>query len=543
MLPIRTYGFPLDQGLIRRPGRLVNDREGRAAMPEADLRPAAVAPEAELEASQAADDAQRPSFVSRTFGRWRQALWDIAAGARLPFVGGSDPDLPEEQADKLRSQMRECLEARGGEVLARAQAANIATAYLTLSRTGKARFFGILAREFGVERAEVDRAIADYQAAEEEPVKLVAERQLRRALVTPGMRLLTKFNALPEGLRFLIVMRADLLGLRGDDPALDALDRDFRHLLATWLDIGFLTRQRLTWESPASLLEKIIEYEAVHEVRSWSDLRHRLDGDRRCYAFFHPSLPREPLIFVQVALVEGLEGRIEPLLDERRSPLDPAEAETAIFYSITSTLDGLRGISFGNFLIKQVVDDLARDQPNLKQFATLSPMPGFLGWLAAQPEEAILGKGARAALAGAPGDGGAAKALAHGGWMADQEMARALQEPLTRAAAHYLIARTETGQPIDPVARFHLGNGARIERLNWAADTSRLRIEQSAGVMVNYLYPRPEIEANHEAFASRRVITVSSQIADLLKAAPEDVRRLTRISRRGSAFGRMIRRG
>jgi malonyl-CoA decarboxylase len=509
-------------------------------MSEAGSRPHATPPKAE--ASPGGEEAPRPSFVSRTFGRWRQALWDIAAGARLPFLSGSEPDLPEEQADRLRSQMRECLEARGGEVLARAQAANIATAYLALSRTGKARFFEILAREFGVERAEVDRAIAGYEAAEEEELKLTAERQLRRALVTPGMRLLTKFNALPEGLRFLIVMRADLLRLRGEDAALDALDRDFRHLLATWLDIGFLTRQRLTWESPASLLEKIIEYEAVHEVRSWSDLRHRLDGDRRCYAFFHPSLPREPLIFVQVALVEGLEGRIEPLLDESRAPLNPAQADTAIFYSITSTLDGLRGISFGNFLIKQVVDDLAHDLPNLRQFATLSPMPEFLRWLATQPEDAVLGEDGRAALAGVAGAGGTvAEALARGDWMADQEAARALQEPLTRAAGRYLITRTGQGQPVDPVARFHLGNGARIERLNWAADSTRLRIEQSAGLMVNYLYHRLEIDANHEAFASRGMITVSPQIADLLKGAPDDLRRLTRISRRGSALGRMIR--
>ncbi len=510
--------------------------------PRASSAPAVLPVPAEVPAPEAPP--ARPSLVGRTLARWTRALRDIAAGARLPFIGDADPNLPDDQAERLRSQIRDCLNARGGEVLARGQAANIASAYLGLSPTGRARFFAILANDFGVERGEVDQAVENYRAAADEPARLVTERALRRALVTPAMRLLTKFNALPDGMRFLVNMRADLLALRSDDPRLRALDDDFRHLLATWCDVGFLTRRRLTWESPASLLEKIIEYEAVHEIRSWSDLRHRLDGDRRCYAFFHPSLPNEPLIFVQVGLVEGLAGQIEPLLDEHRPALEPRRADSAIFYSITSTLDGLRGISFGNFLIKQVVDDLARDLPNLKQFATLSPLPGFLAWLESEPAAAWISRSQRqrlmAALPGA--DGSLAGTLGATEWVDDAELGEMLKEPLIRAAARYLVERSGAGLPIDPVARFHLGNGARIERLNWLADPSARRLRQSAGIMVNYLYHPAEIEDNHEAYASRRLITLAPEIQDLLKGLPGDLAALVRISRRGSRLGRMMRR-
>ncbi len=530
------------------PGQL---SESRPARPVGTLPATIPAPAAEAMATAAPTEAEPdlPSLVGRTLGRWSRALREIAAGTLLPLAGGDDPDLPAEQAERLGAEMRACLEARGGEVLARAQAASIASVYLGLSATGRARFFGLLAREFGVERARVEQAIARYRSAVDEPARLNAERALRRSLVTPGMRLLTKFNALPEGMEFLVDMRADLLTLASDDPQLRALDEDFRHVLATWCDVGFLTLQRLTWDSPAALLEKIIEYEAVHEVRSWRDLRHRLDGDRRCYAFFHPSLPTEPLIFLQVALVEGLAGHIEPLLDENSPGLDPKRADCAIFYSITNTLYGLRGISFGNFLIKQVVDDLAHDLPNLKQFATLSPMPGLLGWLERQPEDAWLDPEQRRALAatrpateGPEIEGGLAAALGQGGWLERSELVLALEAPLIRAAARYLVERDDAGLPLDAVARFHLGNGARIERLNWLADTGGRRLKQSAGVMVNYLYQPAEIEPNHEAFASRRLITVAPEINDLLKGAPDEVAALVQISRRGSRLGRMIGR-
>jgi malonyl-CoA decarboxylase len=253
-------------------------------------------------------------------------------------------------------------------------------------------------------------------------------------------------------------------------------------------------------------------------------------------------LPTEPLIFLQVALVQGLAGQIEPLLDEDGPGLEPERADTAIFYSITNTLAGLRGISFGNFLIKQVVDDLAHDLPNLKQFATLSPMPGLLAWLERQPAEAWLDGEPRRALAGAGLEGGLAAALGQDDWLGRLELAEELAAPLVRAAARYLVERNGAGLPLDPVARFHLGNGARIERLNWRADSTPRRLKQSAGMMVNYLYHPAEIEQNHEAFASRRLITVAPEINDLLKGAPEEVAALVRISRRGGRLGRMIGR-
>jgi malonyl-CoA decarboxylase len=482
------------------------------------------------------------TLVGRALSRWSRAIRDIAASARLPFLSGVDPDLGPDQADRLRAEMRACLEARGGEVLARAQAAGIASVYLGLSAIGRARFFELLAAEFPVERTEVDRAIARYQDAGGGADKLAAERALRRALVSPGMRLLTKFNALPEGTRFLIDMRAHLLALNSQDPHLHALDADFRHLLATWFDVGFLRRARLTWDSPASLLEKIIAYEAVHEIRSWQDLHHRLDGDRRCFAFFHPSLPDEPLIFLQVALVEGLAGRVAPLLDQDVPTVPPARADTAIFYSITNTLYGLRGISFGNFLIKQVVDDLARDLPNLKQFATLSPMPRLRAWLEDAPPGSWLDdRQQRALLAAAPAADPSA-ALADPAWLEDPAVVTLLEEPLVRAAARYLTARGADGLPIDPVARFHLGNGARIERINWLADRSPRRLAQSAGLMVNYLYDRPEIEQNHEAFARSQLITVAPGIYDLLKSSADEATAEVRVSRRASRLGRMILR-
>lgn len=465
-----------------------------------------------------------PSFVGRTFARWRQAIWEIAASSRFPFVGGSDPDLGGEQADRLRSELWACVEARGGEASARARAAGIASTYLALSRIGRVRFFRILGEEFGVDRERVQRCIEALEAATGEDDRLRAERGLRQALVPPSMRLLTKFNALPNGLQFLIDMRAVLLDAKTDDVTLGALDTEFRQLLATWFDVGFLTRRRLTWDSPASLLEKIIAYEAVHEIGSWTDLRYRLDGPRRCYAFFHPSLPNEPLIFVQVALADGLAGEIKSLLDERRPEVNPEAANTAIFYSITNTLEGLRGISFGSFLIKQVVDDLAHDLPNLKFFATLSPLPGFVRWLVEQTEESVLMTKERDLLR-ARTDAPLGEIAGTAAWLGEPALAELLDEPLTRAAARYLVTRSErSGSPVDPVARFHLGNGARIERLNWAADDSPLRIQQSAGLMVNYLYHRPEIEANHEAYASKGIITVSPEIADLLKKGSDQDR-------------------
>jgi malonyl-CoA decarboxylase len=304
-----------------------------------------------------------------------------------------------------------------------------------------------------------------------------------------------------------------------DDEAIAGLERDLKRLLAAWFDVGFLELRRVTWDSPASLLEKLARYEAVHRVRGWADLKNRLDSDRRLYAFFHPRMASEPLIFIEVALVQGLADSIDRLLDERAPVGDPQAADAAIFYSISNAQAGLAGISFGDFLIKRVVDELGREFPRLKIFATLSPLPGFRRWLddrlAAAPDS-FLADGERAALGGAAT---LAAAIAGDAWARDEARRAALAAPVLRAAARYLVeARREDGLPADPVARFHLANGAEIHRLNWAADLSANGLRQSLGVMVNYRYALDAIEARHEAYARDGAIAAAPSVARLARA-------------------------
>src|SRR5258708_3096859 len=319
----------------------------------------------------------------RTLNNLRGAWRDIAESARSAIGAPPRPELPREDAERLREQMQNCLDGRGGEVSARARAADLGRTYLGLNATGRERFLRILAESFDVDRGAVDAAcerLAQAEGAE----RLRAERALRRALEPPRVRLLTQFNALPEGVKFLVDMRAELMRLSREDAELGALEQDLKALLAGWFDIGFLELRRIDWESPAALLEKLTVYEAVHEIRGWTDLKNRLEADRRCFAFFHPRMPDEPLIFVEVALTRGIAASIHPLLAENAPISDPASADTAIFYSISNCQNGLAGISFGNFLIKRVVDNLAAELPKLRNFATLSPVPGFRRWLAAR---------------------------------------------------------------------------------------------------------------------------------------------------------------
>jgi malonyl-CoA decarboxylase len=299
--------------------------------------------------------------------------------------------------------------------------------------------------------------------------------------------LLTQFTSLPEGVKFLVDMREELGVLAKNDPVVGCLADDLKTLLAGWFDVGFLELHRITWRSPALILEKIMAYEAVHAIQGWADLKNRLDNDRRLYAFFHPRMPDEPLIFVEVALTRGMAGNVQKLLDEHAPVEDIDKADTAIFYSINNAQRGLNGISFGNFLIKKVVDALIHELPNLKTFATLSPIPGFRGWAE------------KNGLAGALDGAGEAALL-----------------PLV---ARYLNElNPDTGKVRDPVAQFHLSNGARMERLNWSADASAKGLAQSCGVMVNYLYRLSDIEANHEAYTGQGKVAASTTIKALLKA-------------------------
>jgi malonyl-CoA decarboxylase len=423
------------------------------------------------------------------------------------LMGGSAERvaLTTRGVEQLRAQLRECAEGLGGEVSARSRAARLAETYLRLNDEGRQRFLKLIALEFGPDPARVASAHKDYQKAVGTPEQWKAEAALRGAMRSSRIRILTQFNAMPQGVKFLVDLRADLLRYLENDRELAVLDRELESRLSAWFDVGFLELQRITWNSPAALLEKLIEYEAVHEIRSWTDLKNRLDSDRRLYAFFHPRMPAEPLIFVEVALTDHLADNVQALLDENAPVFDNRKADTAIFYSISNTQVGLRGVSFGNFLLKRVIDDLKRDFPKLAHFATLSPMPGMAAWVRKNPQ-----------LLAEIGIDLSLDELSTGAWAQDKKRVRSLRDPLGRLGARYLATAKqgggESGPPQDPVSRFHLGNGARIERLNYLGDSSAKGFRQSFGLMVNYLYSPDDIETNLEAFAGQGTIAMSANV-------------------------------
>jgi malonyl-CoA decarboxylase len=314
------------------------------------------------------------------------------------------------------------------------------------------------------------------------------------------------------------------LALPDRAPALDDLDADLRDLLATWFDTGFLDLARITWDSPAALLEKLIAYEAVHEIQSWDDLRHRVESDRHLYALFHPRMPEEPLAFVEVALVKGIARNVQALLDGSAPSAEAEAADTAIFYSISNTQKGLRGISFGEFLIKRVVQRLSTELPRIKTFATLSPVPGFCAWLDEAPKEIVEAAFSEAERGGVRALGGSddpqaalLAVLARAGWPQDPVVCKALEAPLLRLGARYFQERRGNGEPIDAVARFHLKNGARLEHLNWLGDTSAQGLARSAGLMVNYRYAPGEMERNHEAYMNEGRIAMGAEVKALVR--------------------------
>lgn len=448
---------------------------------------------------------------------WRRigSLWrDMAA----TVAGESDDDIA--------AQMRACLDARGGEVSTRNRAARLAEAYVALDEEGRLSFFRTLA-SFDSDPEEVATAMHAVSEATDEAGQAAARVRLRRALEPPRVRLLTQFTTIPDGMKFLVDMRAALLRHTRGDPALSALEADFRTLLATWFDVGFLELRHIDWDSPASLLEKIVGYEAVHQIRSWRDLKNRLDVDRRCYGFFHPRMPDEPLIFVEVALMRGLADSIQRLLDESAPHEDPRGADTAIFYSISNCHRGLDGISFGNFLIKRVVELLGTELRNLKSFATLSPLPGFRRWLdetlPTMPEDAFSREETDALKAVVPdaatGPAALAAIIARRGWSREAAVREAVETVLPRLGARYLVLESHPKgrRARDPVAHFHLSNGARVERINWLADTSDKGMKESAGLMVNYLYDPAKIEVWHEAYAGERKRTASTAVRKLAR--------------------------
>jgi malonyl-CoA decarboxylase len=313
-----------------------------------------------------------------------------------------------------------------------------------------------------------------------------------------------------------------LLPLVGKDASLRGLEYDLKQILSSWFDIGLLDLVEINWNSPAAILEKLIAYEAVHKVRSWDDLKNRLDADRRVFAFFHNKMPDEPLIFVHVALVEGLSDNVQVLLDEQSPVSDSKSADTAIFYSISNAQKGLAGISFGNFLIKRVVDKLSREFTKIKHYSTLSPVPGFRAWLEpmlAKSDHGLLRpreiKDIVSLIKSDDPSYGLLKLL-DSEWHLDKKMVEKLKPILMRLCAHYLLNEKKKQTALDPVAHFHLTNGARLERINWLGDTSAKGIKQAAGIMVNYYYDLDDIDDNHEDYVTEGTIIASRQVRGLV---------------------------
>jgi len=399
-----------------------------------------------------------------------------------------------------------------GEASGVAIARHILDTYRRLGEADRRAFFAFLASNLKPDGDVLRRAAEAFLAAPGDASLM----QLQEAVESPRQEFFRRLNLAPGATAEIVAMRRDLLGLPDRDAALDSVDTDLRHLLYSWFNRGFLVLRRIDWQTPAAILEKIIRYEAVHEIQGFEDLRRRLDpADRRCFAFFHPSLVDEPLIFVEVALTDDFPHSIQAVLNEVRKVDAAGAPTTAAFYSISNCQEGLRGISFGNFLIKQVVEELAREQPQLKTFVTLSPVPQFASWLDGVMADAT-------ADAASESDRVALQVLRDPGWLEEPEEDEGLKDTLMALAAHYfLLAKARDGRPVDPVARFHLGNGARLERINWLGDVSEKGMREAHGLMVNYRYDLKEIEKNHEAYANDAIVAASRAVRQLLRAPPK----------------------
>lgn len=442
----------------------------------------------------------RPITLSRMLESILEAGRDILERRRAD--GKRHLGQPEELGEQCREQLNHRGEASGLFL-----ASEILAAYEALPPEGRLRFFELLNKDFSADPDAVMRAAELYRNEPSfERLAVVA-----KAVEAPRQKLFRRLNMAPGGTSRLVEMRGQLLEALEERPELRPLESDLRHLLIEWFNRGFLVLDRIDWSSSARVLEKIIEYEAVHEINGWEDLRGRLQDDRRCFAFFHPAMPDDPLIFVEVALTNSNAEAIQPLIASDREIGDARKADTATFYSVSNCHRGLQGISFGNFLIKQVTEDLRHDLENIKHFETLSPVPGFRRWLESSVadeerpdsllEDLRLGN---AFLQSLPNS-------------VETELSEKVRDALLRLCAHYLLSEKRDDEPLDPVARFHLGNGASLERINWAADDSAAGMDRSVGIMVNYVYRLNEIEKNHEAYFTDGQIATSSTVRKLAK--------------------------
>ena len=395
-----------------------------------------------------------------------------------------------------------------GEVSGASRAREALAAYDDLSEAAMEHFFGALVAEFSPDPQQIIRAADCYR---DQPTQ-ESLNELQRVVEPPRQELFRRLNRAPGGTATLLAIRQRVLRGLKSHPDWRVIEADLVHLFSSWFNRGFLTLERIDWNTPAIVLEKLIDYEAVHEVGSWKDLRRRLEADRRCFAFFHPALPGQPIIFIEVALTKGVSTAVQPLLDLDSRVTDPKSADTAMFYSITSCQEGLRGIPFGNLLIKQVAQELGQEFPRITHFATLSPVPGFGAWLASIKD--LLGS--------TPGGRAMTESLK---WLEDDEWFKRkysarLQPDLMSLCAYYLLWVKQGSEPADSVARFHLGNGAQLERINWLADISKHGLKRSAGLMVNYLYRLSDVEDNHELYVREHRVVASRQLTKLARDCP-----------------------
>ena len=434
---------------------------------------------------------------------------------RRPWFGRDQSDF-RCSIDDVVSLCRKLLRSRG-EATGILTASEILMSLQNCSTEHLSRFFEVLALDFAPDEAMLSAAAANY--AEAPSAHNLAA--LQAAAEAPRQELFRRLNLAPGGTAALVRLREKLLPLVKENRDIyGPVDKDFLHLFQSWFNRGFLVLKPIDWNTPAAILEKIIAYEAVHAIDSWDSLRNRLaPPDRRCFAFFHPAIPDDPLIFVEVALTADIPASIAAVLSDERQAIELEEAQTAVFYSISNCHAGLAGVSFGSFLIKQVASDLKETLPNLKSFVTLSPVPGFARWLKqldGKPRDRLL-----------PEEKRALEIIEEIDWTNDpQKVENAREGLLALAARYFLIAKRDDGQPIDPVARFHLGNGAILNRVMHMADLSTTGLRQSHGVMVNYLYDLPRIEQRHEAYAASADIAASRAVTALLpsRASQDDLR-------------------
>ncbi len=437
-------------------------------------------------------------------------------GVSTQFVGkrlNLSAYLHADEVEPLRVKIADCIEGKGGEVSARARAVELGKAYLGLNDEGRCKFLKLLITDLGVDHDKVRTTAEALFTDLSDERRLAVEEKLRQSLTPRYLKLLTLFNALPQGVKFLVDLRSDVMRLCKENPELAPINDALHTQLCSWFDIGFLDLQKINWDAPASLLEKLIQYEAVHRVKSWKDLHHRLGENRRCYAFFHPRMPKEPLIFVWVALVDEISDNVTDLLDSEQEEIINNEPSTAIFYSISSAQKGLAGVSLGNFLIKRVVDELKRECPSLETFATLSPVPGFSKWLQAQaalPDSNLFSDEEQDAIQTALDENSTytlETLITDTEWLTDKTISATMRAPMERLLKKYITTQKRSdGAAANSVAHFHLSNGAIFERINWLADQSKHGKSQSYGMMINYLYDLNAIDVNHEQYIEHGVI-------------------------------------